>query len=65
MNRNLIMPEGSLEDILARLGYVLSLFYLIHGYLDESDLADPMYGACDLLRSIIKDFQADVEAGGQ
>lgn len=62
MSHNLIMSEGNLEDILARLSYALDLFRLIHGHLDESDVSDPMYGACDLLRSIIKDFEADVNA---
>ncbi len=62
MSHNLIIPEGNLEDILARLSYALDLFRLIHGHLDETDVSDPMYGACDLMRRIIKDFEADVNA---
>ena len=62
MSHNLIMPEDNLEYILTRLACALDLFLLIQGHLDGTDVSDPMYGACDLLRSIIKDFEADVNA---
>lgn len=62
MNRNLIMPGGNLENILSRLNAAHELFLLLHGCMGDDPGSEAMYGACDLLRSIIKDFQADVDS---
>ena len=60
---NKIMAEKNLDNIYGRLSACLAMFYVIHADMDDcGDLCDAMYGACDLLKSIMRDFQADLEA---
>lgn len=57
------LPYGNMEDILARLAGCEEVFQCIKNNMPEDTrLNDAMFGAIDLLRSITRDFQADVDS---
>lgn len=62
MNQKLLMPAGNINDIAGRLTSCAAILHIIHaGIDDKGDLCDALYGACDLLESITKDLQADID----
>lgn len=59
-----IMAGSNLENIMTRLWACCATFRVIHSSMDcgtDGDSIDALYGACDLLRSIIEDLQADID----
>lgn len=58
-----IMAGGNLENIVLRLDCCAALLRVLHASLGESSgLCDALHGACDLLETINRDFQADIDA---
>lgn len=56
-----IMAEGNLDDILRRLNSCHAVLCAIQTGIADPYLSDVVFGACDLLKGIAKDLQADVE----
>ena len=60
---NKIMAGATLENIYGRLSACLALMRVAYADMDDHDpLCEAMYGVCDLMQSILKDFSADIEA---
>lgn len=57
-----IMAGGNLEEILNRLTGCRAVLDVIHEAAQENPLKDAIAGACDMLRSICMDFEADISA---
>lgn len=65
MNHDKIMPGGNLDNIAGRLTACGAILHVIHaGMGSGGELSEALYGACGLLESICRDFQADIEAAG-
>ena len=65
MNHDKIISEGNLDSIAGRLTACGAILHVIHtGMGSSGDLSEALYGACDLLESICRDFLADIEAAG-
>ena len=65
MKYDKIMAGGNLDNIMHRLDACLSVMIVVHNELSAegtTDTSDALYGACDLLRAILRDFQADIDA---
>lgn len=63
MKYDKIMAGGNLDDIMCRLTCCRSVFGVIHERIASGEnCTDALYGACDLLGSICRDFQADIDA---
>lgn len=64
MTYDKVMPGQNLEDIMVRLTACGAVLRTIHADMspESGDLCDAIYGACDLLNSICRDFQADIAA---
>ena len=63
MEHDKIMAGGNLDNIVCRLNSCLAMLRVVHSNLaaeDDSDTVDALYGACDMLRAIIQDFEADI-----
>lgn len=62
MSENIVLPAGSVEDIMVRLICFGSLLETIRLAMDDGDkMVDSMRGAIDLLSCILRDFQADID----
>ena len=60
-----IMAGGNMENIMTRLWACCATLRVIHSSMDrktDADSIDALYGACDLLRGIVEDLQADIDA---
>lgn len=57
-----IMAEGNLNDILRRLNGCHAVLCAIQAGIADPYLSDVVFGACDLLKGIAKDLQADIES---
>ena len=57
-----IMAGGSLDDIVGRLTCCHAVLDVIRMDMEAEKVADAIAGACDLLNSIIRDFQADIDS---
>lgn len=60
-----IIAGGNLENIMTRLWACCATFRVIHSSMEcdaNADSIDALYGACDLLRGIVEDLQADIDA---
>lgn len=60
-----IMAGGNLENIMIRLRACCATLRVIHSSMarkTDADSIDALYGACDLLRGIVEDLQADIDA---
>ena len=60
-----IMAGGNLENIMTRLLACCAALRVIHSSMSsktDGDSVDALYGACDLLRGIVEDLQADIDA---
>ena len=63
MNKNIVVPYDSLEDILGRLTCFSALLETIRLAMDDGDkMVDSMASAHDLLSCICRDFQADIDS---
>ena len=65
MKYDKIMAGGNLDNIMCRLNSCLAVLRVVHSELaadESSDTVDALYGACDMLRAIMQDFQADIDA---
>ncbi|MCM1234385.1 MAG: hypothetical protein NC489_30155 [Ruminococcus flavefaciens] len=62
----LILTVGNLEDITLRLNSCRALFRTLHAEAERGSLsAEALYGACDLLDSICRDFEADIDGADE
>jgi len=58
-----IMAASSLDDIMIRLTCCCASLDAVHRAMDDSNnMQDALYGTTDQLRSICRDFQADIDA---
>ena len=58
-----IMSKGNLEDIVGRLTCCCALLDALRWAMDDSDvMVDALAGARDLLDTICRDFQSNIEA---
>ena len=59
-----IMAGGNLDNIVGRLTACTGLLHVIHANMptDAGDLSEALYAACDLLETINRDFQADIDS---
>ena len=57
-----IMAGGNLENIVARLIYCGALLDALIGAMGENNMVDALAGVHYLLKSINRDFQADIDA---
>lgn len=61
-----IMAGGNLDNIVSRLDCCAALLRVLHASMGESGgpdwLRNALAGACDLLETINRDFQADIDA---
>ncbi len=57
-----IMAGGNLDNIVARLTYCGALLDALIGAMDDNRMVDALAGAHDLLNSICRDFQADIDS---
>lgn len=62
MKYDKIMAGGNLDNIVRRLNSCLAILRLVHSELAADESSDALYGACDMLRAILQDFQADIDA---
>ena len=61
--KNLLIPQGNLEDIMTRLNGCRALLYLLYESAGSSSVSDDaINGVSDLLEMICRDFQADIDA---
>lgn len=61
MKYDKIMAGGNLENIAARLTYCGALLDALIGAMGENSMVDALSGVHDLLNSICRDFQADID----
>jgi len=58
-----IMAGGNLENIMDRLNGCRAVLYALYEIAGTSAVSEnALYGACDLLEMICRDFQADIDA---
>lgn len=58
-----IMPVGNLENTTARMKGALALVYLLCESVEVSTISeDAVRGVADLLETVCRDFQADIDA---
>lgn len=66
MKYDKVMAGGNLDNIVLRLDCCAALLRVLHASLGENGgpdgLCDALAGACDLLETINRDFQADIDA---
>lgn len=62
MKYDKIMAGGNLENIMSRLVYCNALLDALVGAMGDNSMADALAGVHDLLNSINRDFQADIDA---
>ena len=63
MKYDRIMAGGNLDNIMTRLNGCRALLCLLHKSAGVSAIsADAINGVCDLLDTICRDFQADIDA---
>ena len=61
MEYDKIMAGGNLDNIMARLIYCGALLDALIGAMDDNGMVDALSGVHDLLNSICRDFQADID----
>lgn len=62
MKYDKIMAGGNLDNIMSRLIYCGALLDVLIGAMGDNDMVDALAGVHDLLNSICRDFQADIDA---
>jgi len=62
MKYDKIMAGGDLDNIIARLIYCEALLDALIGAMGDDCMVDALSGVQDLLNSICRDFQADIDA---
>ena len=61
MKKELLIPQSNLEDIVGRLTCCHALLDALVGAMGDNSMVDALSGANDLLSSICRDFQADID----
>jgi len=61
MKYDKIIPGGSLDNIVGRLIHCRAVLDTIQMAMGDDPLVDTIAGVCDLLDSINRDFQADID----
>ena len=59
------LAGGNLVNLMTRLWACCATFRVIHSSMEceaNADSIDALYGACDLLRGIVDDLQADIDS---
>ena len=62
---NKIMTAGVLDDIVGRLICCSALLDALIGAMDDNRMVDPLSGVHDLLESICRDFQTEIDNAGK